>query len=51
MFTCNSSDFFKIRNIQSGIANGFQINGLGFFINMLFKTFGIITICKSRFNT
>ena len=39
VFACKGSNFFKIRNIESWITNGFQIDGLGIFINMLLQNF------------
>ena len=51
IFACEGGNFFKIRNIESWITNGFQVDGLGIFINMRFKTFCIIAICKAGFDT
>ena len=44
-------EFFKIRNIQTGIADRFQVNGLGIFIDVFYKAFHIVAIGKTCFDT
>ena len=42
--------FFKVRNIQAGVTNRFEVNGFRVFINMLYETFHIVAIGKAGFD-
>src|SRR5688572_19425259 len=48
---CKRDEFFKIRNVEAGIANRFEKNRFRVFINMRHKAFHIITIGKTNINT
>src|ERR1700712_1387486 len=51
MFFCEIGEFFKIRDIQSRITDGFKINSLCIVINKFGKVFNVIAISKTHFNT
>src|SRR5690606_41132160 len=50
IFFCKGCKFFKVRYIQTGVANSFQVDGLGIFVDQWYETFGIIFFCKAYFN-
>src|SRR5215831_2410669 len=48
---CQFSEFLKVRYIQSGVTNCFQVDSFCVFVNMLYKRFYIVPVCKTNINT
>src|SRR5689334_16102329 len=44
------SEFFKIGDIELRVADGFEIDGLGIFVDQRHKTFNVVTVGKPGFD-
>src|SRR5438477_10076586 len=51
IFFCQLGKLLEIRNVEAWVTDRFKVDGLCIFVDMLYKTFDIIAICKACFDT